>query len=75
MGFYLNPTDQAKEVWLEEHARAVSTSTPSLDATPPTEEPGHWICLVNNPGFTAAGIAYSRDEFEAFAHPDGRSKV
>jgi len=34
-----------------------------------------FVVLVLNPGFSAAGIAYSKREFKVFKVPDGRPKI
>lgn len=67
MGYYINPIDKTKEEWLMENGlRALSS-----DKRP---EGFHFVCLVDNGGFTAAGIAFNDQEKEAFMHPDNRHK-
>ncbi|KKM99427.1 hypothetical protein LCGC14_1147950 [marine sediment metagenome] len=63
MGIYINPSEQTKEQWLEEYA--VETLTPKY---PPTEGLT-LICLVENNLFTAAGVIFDRNEWEAFNEP------
>ena len=63
MGFYINPPAGTKEDWLGEHGEPLHNPK-----WPPS--PGKAIiCLVFNPGFTAAAIAYSEDEFNQFNDP------
>ena len=52
MGFYVNPPDMTKEEWLQKHGQV--TETPAW----PVPEGTILVCLVKNPTFTAAGIAY-----------------
>jgi hypothetical protein len=73
MGCYVNPPSESKEAFLQREGRRVSTSDAgTIDFETSAELP---VCLVNNGMFTAAGVAYDREEFNAFANPDGRSKV
>lgn len=71
MGLYINPPDMTKEQWLDTFAEPLKLSH--------LREPQPWdwlpICLIDNGPFTAAGIAFSASEFEAFRYPDGRPKV
>lgn len=69
MGIYINPSDQTKEEFLEEHSGVVG-----LPSWPPPV--GHvLVCLVDNGPFKAAAVAYSEEEFKEFSHPDGRPKT
>lgn len=68
MGYYINPEEMSKEEWLELFGEPLDpTDRPCLPQC-------HAVCLVDNGGFTAAGVAYSEDERKAFARPDGRRK-
>lgn len=71
MGYYINPSDMTKEEFLAKHGKPLSQSTIEAfnyngDTLP--------VCLVDNGIFTAAGIAYSFNEAQAFLHPDHRPK-
>lgn len=70
MGSYINPRDQSKEAWLKAHAQEIE-SPPAWEDVPAGYLP---VCMVQNPGFTAAGIAYSPTEYEVFKTPDNRPK-
>jgi hypothetical protein len=71
MGKYINPADTTKEAWLEQHGRPVTQAEAKV-ASDSGDTP---VCLVNNGPFKAAGIAFDREEFEAFTGPnDGRPK-
>jgi len=65
MGYYINPRGMKKEEWLEENATR-------LEGTPEWPPPNgyYYVCLVENPTFTAAGVAYDERQFEAFCAPD-----
>lgn len=68
MGCYVNPTDQSKENWLMKNGEMVfdGEELKGFDFSGPTLP----VCLVDNGAFTAAGIAYRKEEFEAFNHPN-----
>lgn len=64
MGFYINPQNRTKEVWLEMFGQVTETPVwPAPEGTIP-------VCLVDNGPFTAAGIAYCEQEFYEFLAPD-----
>ncbi len=72
MGYYINPEDgRPKERWLQDEGRRASLEECRHCFAATTERP---VCLVDNGAFTAAGIAYSPEELEAFAAPDRRPK-
>ncbi len=61
MGLYIDPTNgQTKEQWLQDKG----TNIPPAFIDPATGEVT--VCLVNNGPFTAAAVAYSESEFNAF---------
>lgn len=64
MGYYINPVDMSKEAWLDLYGER-------LDDPPETSTaPGyHYVCVVDNGPFTAAGICYNDREQEAFSDP------
>ncbi len=72
MGFYINPKGESKEQFLQSKGKrigereAIAFREFKGDALP--------VCLVDNVAFTAAGIAYCREERDEFAHPDPRDK-
>lgn len=71
MGYYINPKDETKEQFLIREGKPILPQEGiaiSKDGVP--------VCLVQNNGFTAAGIAYDRQELEAFQYPgDQRPKL
>jgi hypothetical protein len=76
MGAYVNPRGMSKEKWLAENGVRLDTETMVL-------QPYAVLCgkeflpvvLVDNGPFTAAAIAYSEAEFDAFMDPlDRRPK-
>ena len=68
MGEYINPRDRSKEQFLLDHGRLIDSPGDVYAGELP-------VCLVDNGPFTAAGIAYSRGEIEAFDSPsDDRPK-
>lgn len=73
MGLYINPPGTTKEQWLINNA--VGVQIPELAWSMHENDPEVIVvCLVNNVMFTAAGVAYNRNEFDTFNTPDGRSK-
>lgn len=80
MGYYINPTDgRSKESWLIEEGRQIPYSKVLDLFDEETFEASDGmvpVCLVDNGGFTAAGIAYDVQEAKAFMQPtDDRPKV
>jgi hypothetical protein len=65
LGYYINPPDMTKEQFLATHGRPLGRETISWDNA--AELP---VCLVDNGPFTAAAIAYSPEEFQAFNRAD-----
>ena len=61
MGYYINPSFGTKEEWLAHNAAPVRD--PDSVFMP---EDFYFVCLVDNGEFTAAAIAYSKDEFDYF---------
>lgn len=73
MGFYINPKNESKEAWLARFALPVNLEE-FLNNIP--AKGGYvGVCLVDNMAFTAAAVAYSKAEAEAFTYPsDHRRK-
>jgi hypothetical protein len=61
MGSYINPPDQTKEEWLEEHGTPVTA--PEWAGRPEGTIP---VVLVVNSWGTAAAVAYCEGEFDFF---------
>lgn len=74
MGLYINPKNMSKEDWLRQHGQVILDEKRGISLPPPSHIEGDnvAVCLVDNGGFTAAGVAYSADELASFAHPDDR---
>jgi len=78
MGLYIDPASGSKEDWLKEHGQLVKNlQVFGPDASSQYEAivgKGHLpVCLLNNRYFTAAGVAFSLQEFKAFlGGTDGR---
>ena len=70
MAYYINPPSVSKEAWLKQYGKAL-TEAPKWEDVPFDSLP---VCLVENSMFSAAGIAYDRDEYEIFIKPDRRKK-
>ena len=70
MGFYIDPPDMSKEKWLQENAKPCHRPV-----WPPPEGHIH-VVLIFNQAFTAAGVAFSKKELEAFLNPrDSRVRL
>jgi hypothetical protein len=65
MGFYINPPDRSKETWLAENGTP-SNGVPTLGSPVGTLP----VVLVDNYIFTAAAVAYSPGELQAFNEPE-----
>lgn len=58
MGFYINP-NEPKEEWLKKNAKQIE-----IPSWPGCGHGYALVCLVDNGGFTAAGILFDRIEFD-----------
>ncbi len=67
MGIYINPKRQSKEDWLQHNCDTKEFETPSYGDL---KEGNLFVCLIDNGLFNAAGIAFNKNEFEAFAVTD-----
>lgn len=65
MGYYVNPKNEDKESWLRKNAKEL-TSPPTWEEV--TQE-CYPVCLISNVVFTAAGIAFSKEELNQFQDP------
>ncbi len=68
MGLYINPSGQNKEEWLHENATQISRPYPSDSGYIGTAKA--LVCLVHNPGFTAAGVMVDQRDFDDFTDED-----
>jgi hypothetical protein len=76
MGLYINPLEGEKEDWLRQHATLVD---PGIFGDSLKEQYAGLcyegelpICLIDNGPFTAAGVAFSLNEYKAFVQGVGR---
>ena len=69
MGYYINPIDMSKEVWLSAYPEVDPYATGFVDGDELL------VCLVDNGPFTAAAVAINKTEYDAFLRQDGRTKV
>lgn len=72
MGAYINSRNMTKEDWLV--INGVPTTLNSLKYWDDLLQGTLPVCLVDNGHFTAAGIAYCKEELECFKRNDGRLK-
>lgn len=71
MGFYIDPGNMTKEQWLEKNGtRTPYQDVPRHDFKSSTLP----VCLMFGPQFSAAGIAFSREEAFRFLREDARPK-
>jgi len=66
MGCYIDPLEGTKEQFLMKHGKEVYKKDFSWGTRPEFCLP---VVLVDNRQFTAAGVAYSKRELEAFTDP------
>ena len=68
MGFYINPTGMTKEEWFDKNVQRYS-NTPVKHRYLKDDD---LVCCVwfLNAGFTALGIAFSKNELAAFSDKD-----
>lgn len=69
MGYYINPIEMSKEVWLSAYPKVDPYITGFVDGDE------RLVCLVDNGPFTAAAVAVDKIEYDTFLRPDGRTKV
>ncbi len=74
MGYYINPPDCSKEDWLSRNGELLHQAPSKLDFNLALARNHLPICLVQNPGFSAAGVIYDERELLAFTSEDGRHK-
>lgn len=78
MGYYINPKNMSKEEWLSENHSEVLKEAPSSNIRINSDGSKDMaVVLVDNGAFTAAGVAYSQDELNAFTanKNDHRPKI
>jgi len=62
MGCYVNPRTETKEAFLLREGSMMQFAPTAADITTDSVP----VCLVNNGPFTAAAVAYSANELQAF---------
>lgn len=75
MGYYINPKDCSKELFLKTHGTTISLREAKDTDWWAADCDSLVVCLVDNIEFTAAGICYSKSELGAFTYYDGREKT
>ncbi|KKL79331.1 hypothetical protein LCGC14_2015960 [marine sediment metagenome] len=60
MGYYINPRDCTKEEWLDKYGEHIN------EPLWPPDSKEVFVCLVQNPGFSAAAVVYDEREFKEF---------
>ena len=74
MGHYIQGPPHGKALLLVHEEKA--TLLPGVEAAKQAFSEGMGvICVVDNGPFAAAAFAFSMDELEVFAYPDGRPKT
>jgi len=68
MGCYVNPKDMSKEEWLNGFGERVN----DVDYDEAVKMGCLPVVLLDNGIFTAAGVAYSKQEADEFTAPDDR---
>lgn len=72
MGAYVNPVGESKEEWLMKNGHLLTGGQDFMWESLP--KGFLFVCLIDNGHFTAAGIAYSKEEFERFKRDNSRPK-
>lgn len=75
MGYYVNPKGCRKELWLELNGHRVLGKTTDVweNAVKQGRLP---VVLMDNGFFTAAGVCFSKEEYQEFTNPkDSRPKL
>ncbi len=73
MGYYVNPTDgRSKEQWLRDHGKEITREVMLRDYDTFLAANKMPVVLVNNGIFTAAAVAYHKQEAIDFANPTDR---
>jgi hypothetical protein len=70
MGCYVNPKESSKESWLKGNAKErgpVQDPVPEFSSFPAGTLP---VILIDNGRFTAAGVAFSKEEYQEFTRLD-----
>jgi len=65
MGLYINPDEVSKEQWLVENGALLMSCPPSYK-----QDTRLAVCLISNPMFSAAAVAYSQKELEEFSRSE-----
>jgi hypothetical protein len=73
MGIYINPPNISKEEFLIINGTPIPPKAISFDSALNILGKLH-VCLVDNGPFTAAAVAYCKDELSEFLIQDGRDK-
>lgn len=71
MGYYINPPNMSKDDFLASEGTEITTEeAAAFDYSDTDTLP---VCLVDNGLFTAAAIAYNKQERDYFLEPDPRA--
>lgn len=71
MGYYVNPSTESKESFLEREGKVVPLSHYEWEDLPKEYLP---VMLVDNGMFTAAAVCYSKKELKEFKDPSNRRR-